>query len=350
MVADLPWEIHLSDAQVWQREQIILEVSLKAPDPFALLKADKLVVPGMEVVRLPETQYVKREGPQPLRIRWQLYPYNPGTHQIKLPAIRYYLFGGTKAKWQPPIQNIEVQALPPYLSPTTPVGMVDIESHIEPSGVLKPDSLVYWHVTLKSTAVTPAQFPPILKQLGVNKALDVLPAKVSINTNKETGIYQLGYQIPVKAKSSGRLDLPELQWHWFDPKSARLKKLSYQAPRPWVLARWEQVALVLGSGLLLLAAMYQIIKRGLYFYRRWRARSLVLRRLQNLLNNKGETQSVRQAMADCTKAHGWPNNLSTQQWLKNWEQRYGENQLLRKSLQVYEQECFSGNKPKNLGP
>ena len=161
-----------------------------------------LVVEGMQVKALPLRQDEKTHT---LSLRWQLYPHSSGKQLIKLPPVRYYLYGGTKAKWQAPVQTINVQALSPYIPPTLPVGKVEIESFIEPQGILSPGSLAYWHVSLHSKTVATEQFPPLLKQLHNSVGLDVLPAKVSANFDLASGEYQLDYFIPLKPKASGVL-------------------------------------------------------------------------------------------------------------------------------------------------
>jgi len=334
---DLPWQVHVSANQVWQRQQIVVEVSVKAPDPFALLKTDKLMVDGMEVKALPLTQDAKT---QTLSLRWQLYPHGSGKQQIKLPPVRYYLFGGTKATWQAPVQTVNVQPLPPYMPPTLPVGQVGIESFIEPEGILTPGSLAYWHVSLHSKTVTTGQFPPLLKQLHKSVDIDVLPAKVSTNFDLASGEYQLDYLIPLKPKVSGRLDLPELQWHWFNPETARLEKQQYQPPRPWVLALWEKIALLMAAGILFGAGFFIVIKNGYRHFRRWRCKRRVFNVLQQNSDNLNE-HKIRKALQDCARAHNWPAALSTRQWLSRWEKHYGENLQLHDYLFQYDKKRFA---------
>ncbi len=337
VLSDLPWQIHLSDAEVWQREQVVVEVSVKASDPFALLKTDKLVIPGMQVKALP---LINDEKTHLLTLRWQLYPHSSGKQQIKLPPIRYYLYGGTRAKWQPPVQTIEVRALPPYMPPTLPVGRVSIQSTIEPEGVLKPDSLAYWHITLHSKTVPSGQFPAILKQLRSTKGLDVLPAKVTVNPNQGDAGFQLDYVIPVKAKRSGKLNLPKLQWHWFNPENARLERVSYQAPRPWVLALWEKILLLLGGILVSVLGLFYLFKKGFQRLKRWKSKRKVCNILQQNADDY-DLAEIQKSLIECAKTHQWPTKFSVRQWLSFWQNQYGENLRLEHYLNHYEEKKFS---------
>lgn len=341
MVADLAWDLELSAHQVWQREQMTLSVSVQAPDEFALLKTDTLQIPSMEIIPLASSQTPLANGNTKLTLNWQLYPHTAGKQMIQIPVMRYYLNGGTRAKWQPPAQAIDVQALPPYFPPTLPVGEVSITSNIVPNGILRPDSLAYWHISLQSRHVTSAQFPALLKQLQASQYVDVLPARITMNSDQATGHFQLDYRIPFKPKASGRLDLPTLQWHWFDPNTARLEKVRHQPPHSWVLAQWQQILLLLSSGLTLLLGIFYLGKHSKRYYRRWQSRQQVLKQLH--ATDKTMDTHIRHTMQHCAKQHGWQENLTIRQWLDAWQQYYGQDQRLEQALLAYEQRRFARN-------
>ena len=336
VAADLPWTIQLEDAQVWQRERTTVTVEVQSTDRFATLEASLPRIDGVDVQALPATNEAGTDGKRILRLTWQLAAHTPGKQTIRLPTIRYNLNGRDAAQWQPPVQTLDVQALPPYLPPTIPVGNVEIESHIEPSGVLQPGHLAYWHIRLHSDAVNTAQFPPILKQMR-SSGVELFPAKVD-KPASDGGQYRLEYHIPFKPQSSGRLDLPTLQWHWFDPETARLEHRQYTPPRPWVLGWVIRTVLILLVSLLLLGAVLSVGKRAKQRWQQWRTTQHVWQAVQG----SSDPQTVRQAMRDCALAHTWPDNFSTRQWLTYWEQRYGKTAALRTRLEAVEYQCFRG--------
>ncbi|UOG91951.1 MAG: hypothetical protein L3K52_17455 [Candidatus Thiothrix sulfatifontis] len=335
VAADLPWTIQLEDAQVWQRERTTLTVEVQSTDRFATLAASLPRIEGVDVQALPATNEASPDGKRILRLIWQLSAHTPGKQTIQLPAIRYNLNGRDAAQWQPPLQMLDVQALPPYLPPTIPVGKVQIESRIEPSGVLQPGHLAYWHISLHSDAVNTAQFPPILKQMR-SSGVELFPAKVEKGEQS-----RLEYHIPFKPQSSGRLELPTLQWHWFDPETGRLEQQQYAPPTPWVLAWAWRVILAISGGLLLLLGFRTA---GYFTYRRlhrWHNK----RQVQQALQQNLDVPSVRQALDACSAAHGWPANLSTRHWLEHWEQQYGANPTLQTALHRHEAKRFAPNSP-----
>lgn len=335
MVADLPWTIQLEDAQVWQRERTTLTVAVETTDRFATLEASLPRIEGVDVQALPATNEAGADGKRVLRLSWQLSAHTPGKQMLQLPTIRYHLNGRDAAQWQPPPQTLEVQALPPYLPPTLPVGNVQIDSRIEPSGVLQPGHLAYWHIRLHSDTVNTAQFPPILKQMR-SSGVELFPAKVAKPAD-DNGQYRLDYHIPFKPHSSGQLDLPTLQWHWFDPDTARLEQVQYTPPRPWVLGWIGRSVMGVFSLLAVLAGVWFGVKLAGKHWRQWRSKQRLLQALQA----PDSPQQVRNAMRDCATAHGWAENLSVAQWLGCWEQHYGIADNVRRQLQAMERIRFA---------
>ncbi|CAA6818371.1 MAG: Oxygen tolerance [uncultured Thiotrichaceae bacterium] len=336
MVIDLQWEAQLSAQDVWQREAIVLEVRAKGTglSSFAHLKTKVLKIPNMDVIPLPaKNEQRGKEDHRELSLRWKLIPHSSGLQNIHLKEIYYMLNGGKQKKWQPEPLQLDVRALPPYLPPTFPVGEIEMSSHYEKEGWLNPGGLVIWHLKIASDTVSQAQFPAVIRQISEANDVDVLPAKTSLNTT-ESGRFIMDYIIPLKPKSSGRLAIPELQWQWFDPKTAKLQKDHYQPARPWVLAWWQRILIGLSSLLLLSLIARQIYLLERKRSRRWQTRKQVWQAISS-------QQNIDVAMRECAEAHGWPNNLSIQQWLERWTETIGYDQNLSDALQSYEQQKFS---------
>jgi hypothetical protein len=143
---------------------------------------------------------------------------------------------------------------------------------------------------------------------------------------------RLAYRIPFKPQGNGRLGLPTLSWHWFDPNTGRLEQVQYIPPKPWVLSGGWRVTLGGLGSLLLLAGLWRIGRFVRHYLRRWQAKQQVWRALRQ----NAEPQVVRRALYGCAVAHGWPTNFSMGRWLQQWEQQYGENLHLRAALLYHE--------------
>jgi len=161
--------------------------------------------------------------------------------------------------------------------------------------------------------------------------LDILPAKLErqLTTTAETAHFSLAYRIPFKPQGNGKLTLPTLQWHWFDPSSGRLEQVKHVPPRPWVISWiWRGVLGFLLATILLVSTFF-MSKTIHRYWRKWYAKRRVLR----ALTGKSDPQTVRQAMQECAAVHGWSDNFSNGQWLEQWEQVYGSGAALRPLLE-----------------
>ena len=338
MVADLAWDIHLSDSQVWQREAIIIEAHVQAPSQYARLKTDeKLKLTGSSVVALP----LKREknnstGSYQLNLSWRITPHEAGQKTIQLPTLHYSLNGANHIKWQAPAQVVNVKALPPYFPPTLPIGKVNITSKIEPEGILTPNTLAYWRITLQSKQVTPEQFPPLLKQIKASPDFEIFPAKLSATSSFETSNFKQEYLIPIKPKSNGLLNLPPIKWYWFNPNTGRLEKQNYQAPRSFVLSTVWQAIL---ASLLLIFSFSMLYKLSHVTYRaylRWRAKE----KFKKAIIHPKKIEEIKTAMRQCALTHHWESVYSNKQWLANWTNTYGEDKPLHKAIEKFEKKHF----------
>lgn len=341
MVADLAWDLNFSDTHVWQREAVIVEVSVQSSNKFSRLQAENFTLTGSTVTALPlRVEKTKENGDYRLSLRWRITPHGVGQKTIQLPRIRYSLNGANRVKWLPSAKVIDVKALPPYFPPTLPIGEVKISSHIEPEGLLTPDTLAYWHINLQSDYVTPEQFPPLLKQIKSNDSFERFPAALSVNTSFETGSFKQDYLIPIKPKNNGRLDLPTLEWHWFNPDNARLQKLQYQPPSTFVLSKLWQVIISFFLSTIALTALYRFSTYSYHAYQRWISR----RKLRKALTHPNHQTAIRNAMMQCAVKHNWPTIFSIKQWLANWENTYGQDECLQDAIQKFEESCFKAKK------
>lgn len=336
MVA-LDWQVDFSATELWQRQAITVQVQAITSEPFARLQVPPWQPEGMEVIPLEFTSTKLADKTQ-LQIGWVLVPHRSGTQTLQLPEIRYR---GRKQvqKWQAVPQTLQVNALPSYIPPTVPVGKVDIQTWLEPSGILQPDHLAYWHVQFSSKQLTHSQFPPLLAQLNSANGVQFLPAQWqhSLQVSGQDAQTQLHYRIPFKVQHSGLVRLPELQWHWFDGHKGRLQHSHYQAPRLWVLAAWQQGLALLFAAIVALGGSYLLGKLAHKAYQRWRSN----RRVWQLLAQSADPMAIRQAMRDCARLHAWPENLSTQAWFTHWQQRYGYNPTRQALVEDFERQRFT---------
>ena len=265
----------LSSTRPWVRQQVLVMVEVITPDHFASLQIDRDQLPGFEVTPLlGKSEQVRTPSGMRtlLRAGWAVFALAAGHYRLELPAVKYQMDGGTQRRFPLVAPALDVKALPPYVPPTMPVGRVRIAVDGQPSGVLYPDRLAQWHVTVSAAAVPPSWLPPVVRSVHSSRAVRFLPAQQSLTSMPDHGgIHgRLEYTLPFKPLADGLLRLPNLELQYFDPNSGRLKRVLYHPARLLVLG--IVVRLVAGMTLmfLLLWAMYRGWRwgRAMWMYRK----------------------------------------------------------------------------------
>jgi hypothetical protein len=315
---------HLSTSSPWERQQVVLQLEITTPQLFATIEAaDKLQVPGVDIVPLPRQREQRQVGATKvavLRLGWALALQTAGTHYLELPPIRYNVSGRTERIYYFPTSRLQVRPLPPYIPPTLPVGKVAVSSSLSPTGSLTPNNLAYWTVTVGGTTVSPRDLPPVLRQIQSTAGLRFLTAAAERSQEAQASEVRsrVVYQIPFKPLASGPLALPTLQLQYFDPATGRLVRVNHRPPRPWVLSPAWRVTLISVSGLLVLWLC-------VLFYRR--LHSILQRRRQRTaaraaLREATDAWQLRRALAVVARAEGFPGNLSLREWARHWRARH----------------------------
>ncbi len=340
---------NVSTINPWERQQVLFEVVISTPDLFATLLMENIVkTPGFEMVKLPATRQriTAADGDKSsvLRIGWAIFPLLPGEHSITLPAIQYKLSGRIQRTYFLPSLGLNVRALPPYVPPTMPVANVDISSSINAPFLLNTNSLFYWKISLKSTALMPYWLPPVLQQIKSSDQVNVvqIDSKRTMQPNMSGVNGQVIYHVPFKPNRSGLLNLPDLRLQTFDANSGRLITVTHFGQRFFVLStvwRWVLSSVVV---LLLYWLTTHLAKRWNNMRQRNIKHKYALQKLQHAQN----TDALRAAIKLLGEAEGLPLNLS----LSKWAQSYGDNidpqfeQLLTRISEC----CYAKNKECNI--
>lgn len=326
----------VSTPQPWERQQTVLTVSLDSPDAYAILHAESpLKLPGFEIHPIP-LQREPQGNHTRLTLAWALFPLVPGAYRLRLPALEYRVNGRKVYSWHLPAAAITVQALPAYLPPTLPVGQLHIHGELQPQGILNPDKLAWWTITI-SGPLPAAWLPtPALQPAADSSTLLAAEQTLSTHTGRDGITATRQQQFPIKPGSSGRLQLPSVAISWFDPQSGQLQRRQISAPRRWVIARhWTLLAAILAT-LIALYALY----RGISWARRRLRRCREHHQALAQLASADTPRQLRQALNQLGNAHGWSDNLCIRAWLSHWQQHYQTPAGLEDSLNRLSRQCY----------
>ena len=317
-IMDIRRALTISSTQPWERQQVLVEVDVITQDTFASLSAKTLRIPGFEVFPIPpsvDKNTGNDAGQSVMRLGWVLSPLAAGQYHIDVPPVEYRESGLTERTYYFPKQTLNVKALPPYIPPTMPVGLIRIASRLNSSSLVFPNRLHYWDVTLTGNGVSPNWIPPLSRQIQSNNELQFFPASTErLSFADRDGLHsQVTYHIPFKPISNGRLNLPDLRIQYFDPESGRL---DYASHRP-------QFALVMNTSLRILFGVLLFLMlcgAGIYLYRKiglLRQRHRLRKTVVSDIRQARSFIELRMALKPLAQAEGWPNNMTLQHFAQH---------------------------------
>jgi hypothetical protein len=330
----LAWK--LSSTRAWQREQILVHLTLTTADEFASLEYLEQPVAGFEATPLPVTRKwidSKDGGHSVITAGWALLPLKPGSVAIELPPLQYRLGGVTRRMFYAPKTTVLIRPLPVYLPPTIPVGRIEISSSVSPAGWLYTDELAYWELTLSSQTLSPYWLPPILRQLeSADQSIQFFPATSKRSSNPDdAGVNgKVEHLIPFKPLHNGLTKLPLLQVQYFDPLSGKIETAVHRPERSFAASSTVRI-----SGLLLLLAI--TLKLMIWLYRSGQQK-VHYRKQKNLaISQTKKANSARDlifGLRQVAIAEGWSGNLCLGDWLQLWQQKYQADERLQDDLKI----------------
>jgi hypothetical protein len=339
----------LTSPEVWQREQIIVSLTLTTPEEYAIIKLAKQSVDGFEITPLP----VNREwiedgqgGRSKITAGWSLLPLKSGNLEIDLPAIEYHLSGVIRRVFYLPKIKLAIRPLASYLPPTIPVGKVKIETSITPVGMLNTNDLAYWNISIESKSLTPYWLPPVLRQIKSNDNILFFPATSKRSMHPDSrGVHgRVDHTIPFKPLSNGLTNLPGLKIQYFDPVTGRLESVEHEAERPISTGIAARILAIL----ILLAALLYLWKRLYrYIHNRVKYRNRRLNALK-MIKQAETKEDVLAGLRLVGKAEGWPANLTLSDWLECWKMKYLTEPQMKEAIQSLSNYCYGLAKENTL--
>lgn len=318
---DLPLQVSLSisHADVWQRQQVLVQVQVRSRERFFQVQAEPFRHAGLTVLPLQSEAHQESVDGVDHTVRttgWALFPQVAGTTVVELPPLEYGRGGRVQHRFALPRVTLQVAALPPYVPPDMPVGRVAIETQVKAPDLLDTGALAFWEVTVHGHGLPAASLPSPLGPVRSNDSLQFLPVQAERrqHTGSDGVTSVLRYRIPFTARRSGAPSLPALETQYFNPDSGRLVRTATPPQRLWVLAGVWRVLLV---ALLLIAlgvAGSKLFRAGRGYLLRRRQRNQAL----NDILRAREPRQVRLALYRYGYEQGWRLDGS----LNNWSQAF----------------------------
>ncbi|HIO96624.1 MAG TPA: hypothetical protein EYG71_01695 [Leucothrix sp.] len=331
-------DLSQSDQQVWQRQQVLITLTVQTDDPFSRLEVDDFSEKGFSIIPF-ELQRTESNQQTTLTLKWVIFPFVSGKHSIELPRIRYRPNSGRIQTLQLKPLPLQVRKLPIYVPPTMPVGEIILQSKWDESWLVSTKSLLEWQVTMQGKQLAKQTMPPLTRQLSSNKSLEILPLQTTNEMIKsDQGFTHLrNYTIPLKAIKTGLLNLPTLEVQYFEPIAGKLQTAQLSPPFVLSINKW----LLRAIGILLLIAVVLL----LFFITKMIATSLrksaKIKQALHQLKQATTYEEVRDALNQLALAKGWENNLSLSQFIDLWQEQSRDKGLLTDAIKTLQSQQFS---------
>lgn len=316
-----------SSLEVWQREKILISLTLVTVDEFATIKLRKQDVGGIEITPLPVNRVWNGDinnGHSIIRTGWSILPLRPGATEIELPAIEYYLNGVVRRVFYLPKLKLNIRPLPSYLPPTIPVGKISVKTSIsvkdsEHNGLLYTDDLAYWNISIESKSLTPYWLPPILRQIKSSEEVTFFPANSTRGIKPdESGVNgSVVHSIPFKPLANGAVSIPDLNIQYFDPETGLLETLVHKTTKHYSFGIISRSLALILVGLLLLflgASLFHTISEKIRDKKRRQQAEIQIRQAAS-------AEELIIGVRMVSTAEGWPSNISLTDWLERWKKK-----------------------------
>ena len=333
-IAAIDHDFTISDTQVWQRQAVLITISLKNTDKYSTLDWP---VSHTSRYRI----YTSLNQNSTNRIHAILFFTKPGAQNIQLPDISYSRGGRIQQTISLLPVNITVKTLPAYIPPTMPVGKITMSETYSASPLLLNANTFYQQdIRLSGINVAAEHFPLIQSQL-TSAAHQYLSTETKLS-NAFTGQDFQGvktYNIPLSFPSFTYISEQVIHWQYFDPNSGKILNDHFTSSAILATPIWMKLVLIF----LLLALIYYLIRWSRRLYTSFIAVTRQRQQIKALLNDPVDTSKTKQAIATHAALHHWQSNASIHQWLEKYQQYNGIETELNTALQRLDALCYANS-------
>lgn len=333
----IDFEYQLSSAQVWQRQQVRVNIKVTTQDKFARIEA--LSMPGTtsDTRHIPASKQVVNNTSL-LETGWVIFPWQAGQQIISLPAVLYHLQGRVERRFYLPHLRLNVKPLPSYIPPLMPVGKVYVDSSIDSRTPLRTGETYNWKLRLSSPVLLAHFLPPVLRQISPDDNINYLPAQSErqelISPHESQA--EVLHTIPFQSLVTGPVKFPALRIQYFDPVQGRIAVAEFNPPRVWSIA--DYWLLLIGTVLLFFCTVITrfMWKNWLRIHEQRRGMAEAMHRIEEATT----VMQLRHALHLIARAEHWPDNLSINKWNKCWDQNYSPS--ITPSMIKLSSACYTG--------
>lgn len=285
----------ISAKQIYARQQFYIYVNYTSNESTSRLepgieeKIDGFEIQplGFERTKLDNKLYQLSTG-------WSVSTLNPGNKTLDLPPVVYSVSSIQRKRFYFPTLDLQIKAVPGYLSPTLPIGEFIITEATHPAYFATTNKLYYWKIHVSGHVNQAFQLPSISRFLKNTDSITFLPTSKEITkeVNHRQYLTRITYTIPYKLTTNGLTSLPDIGVPFFDPDISKVVETTLLAVQVLSLSPFWRALLVF----ILITILFFISR---YAYIKLKALNFKFKNKQRayyLLENATSYQGIREAL------------------------------------------------------
>jgi hypothetical protein len=281
----------------------------------------ELVAAGAHQRRLAESQSEEMlEGKRYTvhRFAWALMPLREGKIIVEFPMLDAFKFG-TRLRYPLAPLRLNAAAVPAYLPVYVPIGQLLLAAEPLPGEIAlgRPVNLTF---TVQGSGISEEAVGKLLSAVHGNEMLRFYPPVIGPADNERslTASQKLRVTLPFVAVKTGPLQLPEINFPYFDPASARVESVSLEPAQVEVFNPMWRIAQKISLGLLVLSGLSGL---GYWLYIKLRSH-LHRRKVLLLIRRAASAGELHGALLKFAGKDVLMQNSTLQQWLQHMQQFY----------------------------
>lgn len=252
------------------------------------------------------------------RYAWAIMPLREGGFALAFPMLDASVLGKRLRYVVPPLW-LDAAPVPAYLPVHVSIGKPEILPETLPAE-LALDRPVNWTLTVKGAGVSVEGLGKMLSSLRGSEALRFYPVKISASSKENTATagQTLIVTLPFVPMQTGRLQLPDINFPYYDPASARLESVLIPGSVIEVFSPlWRSVYKIF-IVLILLAGLTSL---GYWLFRNFQRRITLQKQLLAIVNATTAPELVS-ALLGFEAGMSFHPCRTLQQWLRRIQQIY----------------------------
>lgn len=333
----------------WEREQSIILINIRTKEKNIILNSKNIIQEGIEsyllkhsTKKLEENGYVEYSH----TIGWSIYFLYSQKTKIALPEVEYLKNSVPRYKFN--FKNLEfiVKKIPVYISPTTPIGKIKLETkYIDiQKPLMQPKSTAVIQYTLTGSGIPAKWLPSIAQLYNLNSKENIQYSHLGTSLKTSVGINNIQGSKTINMAftpiENGLSPLQNINLQYFNPESNKLETLTFEHEKLLVLNWFFQTILLLSIAYII----YKILTLTIGGLGEFLFRKKHQHLFQKSIHAATSINDIKISLKIFSRAEQWPANISINNWLQRYRGKYHTSKKIINAFATIHNKLYSKEK------